>query len=88
MDFKLTPEQKDLQERARKFTREYITPVANELEKITTSAMHLTSFALVDKKQGFERMKAYSNDSNLSTSVIQKAIDLAIRINPLLEHLA
>lgn len=33
MDFNLTPEQKELQERARKFTREYITPVANEREK-------------------------------------------------------
>ncbi|MFX0203261.1 MAG: acyl-CoA dehydrogenase family protein [Candidatus Hodarchaeota archaeon] len=33
MDFNLTPEQKELQERARKFTREYITPYANELEK-------------------------------------------------------
>jgi len=32
MDFNLTPEQKTLQERAREFTREYITPVAAELE--------------------------------------------------------
>ena len=33
MDFNLTPEQNKLQELARDFTREYITPVANELEK-------------------------------------------------------
>lgn len=33
MDFNLTPEQIKLQELARDFTREYITPVANELEK-------------------------------------------------------
>ena len=66
---------------------EVVTKLSNELEKISTSAMLLTSFALVDKKQGFEKMKAYSNETNLSTSVVQKIIDLAVRINPLLEHL-
>ncbi len=34
MDFHLTPEQKELQERARDFTRKYVTPVANDLEKL------------------------------------------------------
>ncbi|MCG3226309.1 MAG: hypothetical protein H7645_05260 [Candidatus Heimdallarchaeota archaeon] len=67
---------------------EVVLKIANELEQITSAAMHFTSFALVDKKQGFERMKTYSNESKLSSSVIQKIIDLAIKINPLLEYLA
>ncbi len=66
---------------------EVVTKMSNELEQIASAAVNVTSFALVDKKQGFNKMKGYSNEAGLSAGVVQKILDLAVKINPLLEHL-
>jgi len=68
-------------------TSEVTLKILNELEKVVSAAIHITSFGLVDKEQGMQKLKEYANQSNLPTSVFRKATLLAIRINPLLEHL-
>jgi hypothetical protein len=68
-------------------TSEVTLKILNELEKIVSAAIHITSFGLVDKEQGIQKLKEFGSQSNLPTSVFKKAIQLAVRINPLLDYL-
>ena len=68
-------------------TSEVSMKILNELEKITAASIQITSFGLVDKEQGIQKLKEFANQSNLPTNVFKKATQLAVRINPLLDYL-
>jgi len=68
-------------------TTEIITLISNELEKIVTTALLITSCTLAKKEEGMQKIKKLSQDKTLPPSLFKKAKVLAEKYNPLLKIL-
>ncbi|MHA1346474.1 MAG: hypothetical protein ACTSVO_01225 [Candidatus Heimdallarchaeaceae archaeon] len=66
---------------------EMSTKIVQELEKLALAALTITSFCLVDKKQGKEKLKEFTSKSEYPVDFMKKALELAIKMNPLLDYL-
>ncbi|MCK5410282.1 MAG: hypothetical protein KAJ30_08450, partial [Candidatus Heimdallarchaeota archaeon] len=58
-----------------------------ELDKLALAALNITSFGLVDKNKGKEKLKEFISNSGYPASFIKKALEIAIKMNPLLDYL-
>ncbi|MBY9002190.1 MAG: hypothetical protein KGD64_14820, partial [Candidatus Heimdallarchaeota archaeon] len=56
-----------------------------ELEKLTSTALKITSYGFFDEKKAKQKMKEFSQKSNLP--YIKIATELAIKVNSLLDFL-
>jgi hypothetical protein len=68
-------------------TSEIAENIYNELEVLVASAVHITSFGLLNKDKGKERLKEFFTNTQLNTNLQKKVVELAVKINPLLDHL-
>ncbi|MHA1668299.1 MAG: hypothetical protein ACTSUR_06530, partial [Candidatus Heimdallarchaeaceae archaeon] len=68
-------------------TTEIITLISNELEKIVTTALLITSCTLEKKEEGIQKVKKLSQDKSLPPGLFKKAKVLAEKYNPLLKFL-
>lgn len=66
---------------------EISTKISQELDKLALAALTITSFGLVDKNKGKEKLKEFVSSSGYTASFIKKALELAIKMNPLLDYL-
>jgi hypothetical protein len=63
------------------------TKMSQELNKLALAALTITSFGLVDKNEGKEKLKEYISNSGYPASFIKKALELATKMNPLIDYL-
>ena len=63
------------------------TRICQELEKLALAALNITSFSLVDKDKGRVKLKEFSTNSGYPASFLKKALELATKMNPLLDYL-
>ncbi len=61
--------------------------MSQELDKLALAALTITSFGLVDKNKGKEKLKEFTSNSGYPASFIKKAFELAIKLNPLIDCL-
>ncbi len=66
---------------------EISTKMSQELDKLALAALTITSFGLIGKNKGKEKLKAFISSSEYPASFIKKALELAIKMNPLLDYL-
>ncbi len=66
---------------------EIVSKIALELEKLVSLSIDFTSISLVDKDKGKHQFKEISSKSGYSSSFIQKALELAVKRNVLLDYL-
>ncbi|MCK4895936.1 MAG: hypothetical protein KAS47_03955, partial [Candidatus Heimdallarchaeota archaeon] len=66
---------------------EISTKMSQELKKLALAALTISSFSLVDKNKGKEKLKEFTSNSGYPASFIKKALELAIKMNPLLGYL-
>ncbi len=67
--------------------KEMSTKMSQELDKLAYAALTITSFSLVAKKKGKEKLKEFASNSGYPAGLIKKALELAIKMNPLLAYL-
>ncbi len=67
---------------------EVVTKIVYDLEKLVNLALELTSLALFDKEQAKSKFKKLSSSGEYTASFFKKALELAIKRNPLIAYLA
>jgi len=66
---------------------EMSTKMSQELDKLALAALTITSFSLMNKNKGKEKLKEFTSNSGYPANFIKKALELAIKMNPLLDYL-
>ncbi len=66
---------------------EIVTKIALDLEKLVALSLDMTSISLVDEVKGKQKLKEISSQSGYSSTFIKKALEMAVRRNPLLDYL-
>ena len=67
---------------------ELVTKISLELEKLVRLSLNLTSLALYNKEKTKQKMKELYTKTGYSSSFFNKALELAIKRNSLLDYLA
>ncbi len=66
---------------------EVVTKIVHDLEKLVDLTLDLTALALLDKEEAKTRLKDISSSKDYVTSFFRKAVELAVKRNPLLDYL-
>jgi hypothetical protein len=66
---------------------EVVTKIVHDLEKLVNLALNLTSLALFDKEKAKAKFKSLSSSGGYSANFFKKAMELAVKRNPLIDYL-